>query len=115
MSQRRQKIGYIAVHLPDGVLCDGAACVVAGGQSDLHRYVQAQPGFPGPPRIEKVFFDEILLGLAQGGEYVLDRRAYRRFYPLAQAMGDELPVAPLQSPSDKSQDFVLLSPYSCPA
>ena len=49
MSQRRQTIGYIAVHPPDGVLCDGAACVVAGGQADLHRYVQAQPDFPGSP------------------------------------------------------------------
>lgn len=111
MPQRRQTIGYIAVHPADGALCDGTACVVAGGQSDLHRYVQAQADFPASPRIEKVFFDQIVLGLAQGGEYVLDRRAYRRFYPLAQAMGGDLPVTLLQSPSDNRQDFILVSPY----
>jgi hypothetical protein len=95
MSHSRQKIGYIALHLPDGVLCEGDACIVAGVPSDLHRYARAQAGFPSSPSLKKVFFEEILLGLAQGGEYVLDRRAYRRFYPLAQAMGNDLPLVSL--------------------
>jgi hypothetical protein len=33
-------IGYFAVHSPQNVLCDGDACIIAGSQSALNKYIK---------------------------------------------------------------------------
>lgn len=36
-------IGYFAIHPSQDLLCDGDACIIAGSQSALNRYLKSLP------------------------------------------------------------------------
>ncbi len=94
-------IGYLAYTPPVHAVCEGDACVIAGSEAAMKRYVEAMASnSSGKSRIKKARFGEILNGLALGAAYAFDEEAYNRFYPLANNAG--LPMTP--------QDFSGTSP-----
>ena len=83
-------IGYFAVHPPIDVLCDGDACIIAGTQSALNKYIKTLSN----PEVEfqnrKTRLSEILDGIERGGAYAFDKESYKVFYPLANKQGFKL-------------------------
>jgi len=81
-------IGHFA-HLPNDVLCDGDACIIAGSELALRNYLsrnylsEMTPGDVGRYILKKTRFGEIMRGMHRGGAYAFDETAYSRFYPLA--------------------------------
>lgn len=80
-------IGYFAFIPPLDVICDGDACVIAGSEDALRRYIGAQRGSYTLARIRKTRFGEILEGMRRGGAYAFDEESYDRFHPLAAKAG----------------------------
>ncbi len=94
-------IGFFAYTPPMHAICDGDACVIAGSEAGMKRYVESMVSGPlKGTRIKKTRFGEILKGLELGAAYAFDEEAYNRFYPLAKKAG--LPMTP--------QDFSGQSP-----
>jgi hypothetical protein len=88
-------------------VCDGDACVIAGSEARMKRYVEAiVSGSFKETRIKKTRFGEILKGLKLGGAYAFDEEAYNRFHPLAKKAG--LPITPqdFSGPTPTGMHFV---------
>jgi hypothetical protein len=83
-------IGYFAVHPPQNVLCDGDACIIAGTQSALNRYIKSLSENEVIFEKRKTRLKEILEGMSMGGSYAFDEASYKRFYPLANRRGFNL-------------------------
>jgi len=83
-------IGYFAIHPPQDVLCDGDACVIAGSQSALNKYIKSLQNSGVEFQNRKTRLSEILDGLFRGGAYAFDQESYRIFYPLANKHGYHL-------------------------
>lgn len=78
----KKTIGYFAIHPPYDILCDGEACIVAGNQSKLNKYIKSlSSGTEFQKR--KTNLSEILDGMSRGGAYAFDEVSYKVFYPLA--------------------------------
>jgi hypothetical protein len=100
-------IGDFAYTPPVHAVCDGDACVIAGSEARMKRYVEAiASGSFKETRIKKTRFGEILKGLKLGGAYAFDEEAYKRFHPLAEKAG--LPMTPqdFSGPSPTGMHFV---------
>ena len=85
----KKTIGYFAIHLPEDVLCDGEACIIASTQSALNKYTKALSSdvvFQN----RKTSLREILDGISMGGAYAFDEASYNLFYPLANKHGFNL-------------------------
>ncbi len=83
-------IGYFAIHPPQDVLCDGDACIIAGSQSALNRYIKSLSDSGVEFQNRKTRLSEILDGLFRGGAYAFDQESYKVFYPLANKHGYHL-------------------------
>jgi len=83
-------IGYFAVHPPQNVLCDGDACIIAGSQSALNKYIKSLSDSGVEFQKRKTRLSEILDGLFRGGAYAFDQESYKLFYPLANKHGYHL-------------------------
>ena len=83
-------IGYFAFYPPQDVLCEGDACVIAGSQSALNRYIKSLSSSGVEFQKRKTRFSEILEGLLGGGAYAFDEESYNLFYPLANKHGYNL-------------------------
>ena len=94
MADRDSKvIGYFAYLSPTQVACDGEACVIAGSEEAMRRYLSiSNPENAENYTIKKTRFREIVKGMSLGGSYAFDEEAYSRFYPLALEV--EIPVSP---------------------
>jgi hypothetical protein len=100
-------IGYFGYTPPMHAVCDGDACVIAGSEARMKRYVEAiVSGSFKETRIKKTRFGEILKGLKLGGAYAFDEEAYNRFHPLAKKAG--LPITPqdFSGPTPTGMHFV---------
>ena len=100
-------IGYFAYTPPMHVVCDGDACVIAGSEAGMRRYIEAIVSGPlKGTRIKKTRLGEILNGLELGGAYAFDEESYNRFHPLAKKAG--LPMMPqdFSGPSPTGIHFV---------
>ena len=100
-------IGYFAVHPPQDVLCDGDACIIAGTQSLMNKYIKslAEPDTVFQKR--KTRLGEILEGISRGGAYAFDKESYKAFYPLANKHGFNLKNENF-SPTDTGHHFVIV-------
>ena len=109
MSKDLKKIiGYFAIHLPQDVLCDGDACIVAGSQSALNKYIKSlSSGAVFQKR--KTNLGEILDGMSRGGAYAFDETSYKIFYPLANKHGLNLKEEKF-TPTETGQHFVVIKP-----
>jgi hypothetical protein len=79
-------IGYFAFFPPMDVVCDGPACVIAGSEEAMKRYIGTDRPL-STPTIRKTRFGEILEGMKRGGAYAFDEQSYNRFFPLAVKAG----------------------------
>ncbi len=89
MADRDTKvIGYFAYLVATEVVCDGDACIIAGSEAALRRYLTiSNPENLGRITIKKTRFGEIMKGMSLGGAYSFDEESYGRFYPLALEVG----------------------------
>ena len=96
-------IGFFAFLPPRDVFRHGDACVVAGSEEAMQRYLEFMPPQTiGKMQISKSRFGDVREGMEGGGAYAFDQEAYERFYPLAQKAGIE--VQPEEFPaSDKNE------------
>jgi len=88
-NKHKQAVGYFAVRMGTAnVVCDGDACVIAGSQKEMNSYIFTL-GRKNPIDfdVKKTRYGEIFQGLKMGGVYTFDKRAYKRFYPIAKADG----------------------------
>jgi hypothetical protein len=83
-------IGYFAVHPSQDLLCDGDACIIAGSQSALNRYLASLANSGVEFQKRKTRLSEILDGILRGGAYAFDQESYKLFYPLANKHGYHL-------------------------
>ncbi len=100
-------IGYFAYTPPMHVICDEDACVIAGSEVGMKRYVEAlaSDSLKGR-RIQKTRFGEILKGLGLGAAYAFDEEAYNRFHPLAKNAGLSMTPQDFSGPSPTGMHFV---------
>lgn len=82
-------IGYVGTN-GTTVVCKGNACIVAGSEEQMARFVQDSPA-SASLRIEPASFSTILRVYLMGEAYCFDELAYSRFLPLGRAMGLPLP------------------------
>ena len=94
MAERDTKvIGYFAYLSKSEVACDEDACLIAGSQTAMRRYLSiSNPKTVHRYTIKKTRFGEIMKGMSLGAAYAFDEESYSRFYPLALEVG--LPVTP---------------------
>ncbi len=103
----RTTIGYLAVHSTMDVLCDGDACIIAGRQSVMHKYLEPTAQSASDFQIRKTNFGEVLEGLSRGGAYAFDEKSYNIFYPLANKSGLNLQKEQFL-PTEKGNHFVIV-------
>ena len=80
-------VGYFAVYSSQETFCDGDACIIAGGQSALNKYIKSSLGTGSEYQIRKSRLGEILEGISLGASYAFDKESYGVFYPLANKHG----------------------------
>ena len=84
-------IGYFAYASLSDVVCDGDACIIAGSDADLRKYLfELGSGEGINHTLKKTRFGEIMHGMRLGAAYAFDETAYNRFYPLAKREGLDL-------------------------
>ena len=86
-------IGYFSYTRSGDVLCDDDACIIAGSTNAIEEQIIRTADYDcDHSMIKKTRFEEIMIGLAQGGAYAFDAESYARFLPLARKNGgDHLP------------------------
>lgn len=91
MSKKLGKvIGYFAFHPPIDVLCDGDACIIAGTQSALNKYIKTLSAPEVAFQNRKTRLSDIRDGIDRGGAYAFDKESYKIFHPLANELGFKL-------------------------
>lgn len=100
-------VGYFAIYPPHDILCDGDACIVAGTQSALNNYITSIANSNIEFDKRKTRFGEILEGMAIGGAYAFDEKAYNLFYPLANKNGFSL-KSEIFSSTETGMHFVVV-------
>ena len=59
---------------------DGPACVIAGSQEDMERYLSTEaPEFVEYQEIKKTRYNEIIRGIELGAEYQFDNLSFEKF------------------------------------
>jgi len=76
-------IGYFAHIKFKDVFCDGNACIIAGSEELMELYLSAMKD-DSKYTIKKTRFGEIMSGLKNGGTYAFDKKAYDRFFHIAE-------------------------------
>ncbi len=100
-------IGYFACASSSEVFCDGDACIIAGSDSDLKRYLSALAADEGSTyTLKKTRFSEVIRGIGLGAAYAFDETAYNRFYPLANGEGLNFGPEDFSGPSPTGRHFV---------
>jgi hypothetical protein len=108
MSKDDAKVmGYFAIHLPQDVLCDGDACIIAGSESAMNRYIEAASVPNAVFQVKKTRFGDVLKGLLRGGAYSFDEESYGRFLPLANKNGLNLKEEDFP-PTETGRHFVVV-------
>ena len=103
-SRHKKVVGYFAVQIgTPNIVCDGDACVIAGSQQALRRYIERLIGQNSVDyQIRKTRYGEILQGMRMGGVYTFDNSAYKKFFPLAKA--DGIPLTEFKFMEDPTPD-----------
>lgn len=78
-------IGYVSVKSDKtGVFTDGAACVIAGSDEHMRKYILAEESKSlKEQEIKKTRLKEIIMGIQLGAEYQFDSISYARFQEAA--------------------------------
>jgi hypothetical protein len=100
-------VGYFAYASSSEVFCDGGACIIAGSDADLRRYLSALAvDDRSKYTLKKTRFSEVIRGIRLGAAYAFDETAYNRFYPIADKEGLNLGPENFSVPSLTGRHFV---------
>ncbi len=80
-------IGYVAFHSSQQMYCEHGACIVAGTQSFMNKYLKASTDEPKAYQKRKTLFHQIVDGMEMGGSYAFDLNSYKTFSLLAKKSG----------------------------
>ena len=98
-------IGYFS-YTPEGdIFCDGDACVIAGAEDKLKKYLQEMLGNDSRDIVRKTRYGEIIEGLRQGGAYAFDEEAYHRFVQCCSSNKIEVPLSNKSPTSDENDQL----------
>ena len=88
-NNHKQVVGYFAIRMGTrNVVCDGDACVIAGSQKAMNSYIfRLVKKNPIDFHVKKTRYGEILQGMRMGAVYTFDKKAYKKFYPIAKTDG----------------------------
>ena len=104
-------IGYFAFSSPEGVVCDGDACVISGSEQDMNIYLKkVNSSSNKKSTIRKTRFSEIISGMKKGAPYAFDEQSYNRFYPLANKIGYNLKEEDFSTVTETGFHFVVIRP-----
>jgi len=104
-------IGYFAIVPPVDVLCEGDACVIAGSEMSMKKYLSTlAPNSLAKFQVKKTRFGEILEGMQRGAPYAFDEASYNRFYPIANKNGFDLQQEDFSVPTETGRHFVVIRP-----
>lgn len=121
MAKVDKPVGYFAYWQdptsPELVFCDGDACVITHSKTVLKRCMMDMHAIPETDVekaiIRKTSTGDILRGIANGAAYVLDRKTYLAFLPIANKYGAKLRFDPsLLTMSIGKQVFIAIKPDS---
>lgn len=101
-------IGVFALVPPMSVFCDADACIIAGSELSMKKYLSSKPDASIKFQIKRTRFGEILQGLNMGGAYAFDQESYNRFYPLANKYGFNLKEENFSVPTETGRHFVVI-------
>lgn len=107
LKHEEKTIGYVAFHTSQQILCENGACIVAGSQSAMNRYLQSSSSGPAGFQKRKTLYFQIVEGLEMGGSYAFDSESYKLFAPLARKLGLKL-VEKNSPPVIESQSFTFV-------
>jgi hypothetical protein len=100
-------IGFFAFLPPRDVFRHGDACVVAGSEEAMRRYLEFMPAETvGKIQITKSRFGDVKEGMEGGASYAFDQEAYDRFYPLAQKAGIDVQPDEFRTSDDNELHLV---------
>ncbi len=106
-------VGYFAYCSPFEVICDGEACMIAGSEAAMRKYLEMSNGKNWDRyTIKKTRFGEILNGMYLGEAYSFDEVSYSRFYPLALEEGIPLCDADFTGSTADEIKFLTVAPTS---
>lgn len=100
-------IGYVAFHSSQQMYCEQGACIVAGTQSFMNKYLKASSSEPKDYQKRKTLFHQIVDGMEMGGSYAFDLDSYKIFSPLAKKSGLNL-MEEDKSPAIPGQRFIFV-------
>jgi hypothetical protein len=104
-------IGYFAKLSPTEVVCEGDACVIAGSEEEMKKYIKSiSNNLLKQTVIKKTRFGEIMNGIKLGAPYAFDKESYDRFYPLAKKVGLNLKKEDFSVPTETGHHFVVVRP-----
>lgn len=102
-------IGYFAYSSPGQVVCSDSACVIAGSEVAMRRYlIELDPDHQTDAIIRKTRFGQILQGLRLGGAYAFDSESYSRFYALARLEGLKVKKADSEAGNRQGNEFLIV-------
>ncbi len=103
-------VGHFAIRRGSpNLLCDGEACVIAGSQQLMTRYIVKLAGdSPSNYQVKKTRYGEIMKGMQMGGIYSFDQKAYNKFLPLLKAEGKNIAAIKLSDDPKPHDDAVRL-------
>ncbi len=104
-------IGYFAYLSASEIACDEDACLIAGTEAAMRRYLRiSNPKSMDRYTLKKTRFGEIKKGMSLGGAYAFDEESYGRFYPLALEDGMAVPAADFTAATTDEIKFMTVKP-----
>lgn len=77
-SEDKTVIGYLAVHLSQGFLCHGDACIIADTEAAMQGYIEKATTQARKFRVKPVYFASLVKGLDTGSAYALEKNVYTK-------------------------------------
>ncbi len=111
MSIDSKIIGFFAHTTPIEIVCDGDACIIAGSEEAMRRYLKSlASNVTRRPMIRKAKFGDIVRAMNIGASYAFDEESYNRFFPLANTVGFSLKQEKFSGSTETGNHFVVLGP-----
>jgi hypothetical protein len=87
---KEQIIGFYARATSHEAICLNDACIIAGTQAAMQRYLGVSTDHPDDYTVHGSSYEDIMAGLLAGDQYAFDVKAYNLFAALARACGIDL-------------------------
>lgn len=102
-------IGYISYVVKTNPLCSGDACIIAGTEESMRKYISRNnPADKESYKVSKTRYGDILGGLKAGAAYAFDEQSYKRFQPIAIQEGCDLSDLNFDEKSIQDGNFLIL-------